>query len=1043
MPEDSLLDEELVQEFLSEAQERVEALDQLFLDLEASPNDLAIINSIFRSVHTIKGNSGFFGFANLGGLTHTGETLLNALRESRVQADPLIIDLLLELGDAIRTMVETVGTHHHDGHDSYGDLRARLEAALPSALSPNHGPEAEEPAFADEDTAPTRSEEDELDAVFAGAEQDEEAALDALFAPDEEDEEAALDALFAPDEEDEEAALDALFAAGDHHEERALDALFAAGDHHEERALDALFAAGGQVAAPSARSVPEAPAPPPQVPPASPRPAAPPRSQAPAPPPQVPPASPRPAAPPRSQAPAPPPQASPAAPRPAASPSAQASAPPQAQRPAPPPQPRAPLAPPSQVEEDADDPSAARGRGGPRSSANDTIRVRVQLISDLMNQVGELVLARNQCLQHMGSHDLEGLERALANLDHVTTMLQENMMKTRLQSVSQVFSKFPRIVRDLSRTSQKEVRLVTQGENTEVDKTLIEAITGPLTHIIRNAIDHGLESPARREAAGKLRTGTILIEASHQSQHVVISVSDDGAGIDPERVKAKAIEKGVIDPAEAARLSPRQAINLIFAPGFSTAEQITSISGRGVGMDVVRSEIERVNGVVEIESKVGAGTRIELRIPLTLAIIPALNVRVGGHTFAIPQVNMVEVVQFPKEQEATAVQQLGSAKLLYFRDEWIPIVHMHAFLKTGTDSCDSEYRTIAVVRSGPQQVGLVVDTVVDSQEIVVKPLLSAIQRIGCYAGTAILGDGRVVLILDIAGLMRLSRIETSQSAAEEVLVRATDAQQLLLCEHGGQRVVFPLALVARIEEVGLDEITHVGGREAVIFGQRILNLVRLDKHLPIPPVADPERVHVLVFEFGGHEVGIVVDRVLESIHHDAPITQDPAHGPGILGALILHKRGTLLLDVFHLIEADMPSWFTMVNESRPSVKQGSVRVLLAEDSEFFRKLETSYLESAGYEITAGPDGAAALELFKRGRFDIVVTDIEMPNMDGFELTRQIRQLEGGATIPILALTSLTSDSAKQAALAAGVNGYLVKLNREEILHAVAHQLGRE
>jgi len=672
--------------------------------------------------------------------------------------------------------------------------------------------------------------------------------------------------------------------------------------------------------------------------------------------------------------------------------------------------------------------------------AEQTIRVPVSLIEGLMNQVGELVLARNQLLQHVHEGNAEAIDRTAQGLDHITSRLQENVLKTRLQPVSSVFNKFPRIVRDLARMSGKSIVLEISGETTEVDKTLLEAITDPLTHIIRNAADHGIDAPAARKAAGKGPVGVIGLSASHEGERVIIAVRDDGAGLNLSKIKAKAVEKGLVSAADAERMTKREAMNLIFHAGLSTADQVTNISGRGVGMDAVKSAIERVNGTIEVDTTPGRGTTFRLEIPLTLAIIPALHVRVGGEQIAIPQVNTVEVVHYEGEAIGQCVRKLHGVQIIQFRGEWIPIVNLTTFLGLTPDAAFADEMSIVVVRSGVQQLGLIVDRVIDTEEIVVKPLISHLRRVGCYAGTTLGSDGRVALILDVAGTMRMNRIEKRQSTQDLQAEAPTVAekQALLLCHvGGGQRVAVPLILVSRVEEIAMADVQTVGGRLLVPYWDGLLRLLRLSDHAPVAPLDGRDTAQVLVMEFGARRVGLLIDSVIDAVQYAGDLDDCGQSGSGVLATLLIDRLAVLLLDVYAIVEAADPTFFKAMSGTGEQRRSEGRHVLLAEDSAFFRRLVTDYLKSAGYQVHATEDGEEALRAFQQGQFDAIVTDLEMPKMDGFTFTQEVRKLPHGKDIPILAVSSLSSDDAKARAKRAGVDAYRVKLDRETLLSTLA------
>jgi two-component system, chemotaxis family, sensor kinase CheA len=559
----------------------------------------------------------------------------------------------------------------------------------------------------------------------------------------------------------------------------------------------------------------------------------------------------------RTNAPAAP---APPAPAPSAAPSS-ASAPEvvESSQPAPPAAPSGASAPPAAADADA-----ARTRTQANSAAESTLRVDVALLNRMMNLVGELVLTRNQVLQATASDpNMTMLSR---RLDMVTADLRESVMRARMQPVSNIFSKMPRIVRDVSQSLGRRVRLQMEGQETELDKSLLEAIKDPLTHAVRNSLDHGIEPPEAREAAGKDPEGTLRLRAVQEGSHVVIEVADDGAGIAVEKVRAKAIERGLITPERAALLSERELLQLIFLPGFSTAATVTNVSGRGVGMDVVRTNVERIGGKVEIDSRAGKGTTLRLRIPLTLAIIPALIVRSLSQSFALPQGALSELVHVPPEQASTAIEWIQNAPLYRLRGRLLPLVFLDHLLRPGRECKMAEGRDnfIAVLDADGRRFGLVVDGLADPEEIVVKPLSTVLKGIGFYSGATVLGNADLALILDPGSIALKAGV--TMGADEESAHAAEDEKDLskveyLLVEAGGRRAGVPLADVLRIEQLPNSRIEYVGYRPVLNFEGHLLPVEDASGILAAAGPDDP--VIVVVCREGDRHVGIAVSHVLD------------------------------------------------------------------------------------------------------------------------------------------------------------------------------------
>ncbi len=559
------------------------------------------------------------------------------------------------------------------------------------------------------------------------------------------------------------------------------------------------------------------------------------------------------------------------------------------------------------------------------SLSGNAIRVDVGLLDKLMNLVGELVLARNQVLQFTAASKDTGCQGATQRLNLITTELQESVMKTRMQPIDSLWSKFPRIVRDVSISCGKKIRIEMEGRDTELDKTILEAIKDPLTHILRNSIDHGVEKPEVRLAKGKAEEGVLHMRAYHEGGRVNIEITDDGAGIDPERVKRKALEKGLITADHAARMSEREAIELIFLPGFSTAEKITNVSGRGVGMDVVKTNVEKIGGTVDVQSRLGLGTTLRIKIPLTLAIIPALVVTSGGERFAIPQVSLLELVRI--EGGESKIERIHGTPVYRLRGNLLPLIYLNRVLglKTpgGVDETAGESANIVVLRGGERQFGLVVDQINDTEEIVVKPLGKQLKGVNVFAGATIMGDGRVALILDVMGLAQKANV-VSQSAEEIVRDEADKSddaanqkQTLLLCKlQGGRRLAIPLSRVARLEEFPIDSLESAGGRPVVQYRGQIMPLLDVAEMIfrGIAPSTDAEAsesadsdaaevdsngkqlVQVVVHTHANRNIGLRVSQILDVVE-ERILLQHLAVRPGVMGAAVIKDKVTEVIDL--------------------------------------------------------------------------------------------------------------------------------------------------
>ncbi|HET9626470.1 MAG TPA: chemotaxis protein CheA, partial [Kofleriaceae bacterium] len=562
----------------------------------------------------------------------------------------------------------------------------------------------------------------------------------------------------------------------------------------------------------------------------------------------------------------------------------------------------------------------AEHAGESSAPAETSIRVDVALLDKLMNLVGELVLARNQIIQCNGSSDAT-FAGATQQLNLITSELQESVMKTRMQPIGNIWNKYPRVVRDLARSCEKRVELVMEGETTELDKTLIEAIKDPLTHLVRNAVDHGIESPERRAAAGKPAVGKLLLRAFHEGGQVNIEVIDDGGGLDAVRIRDKALERGIITPDQAARMSERELFRLVFLPGFSTAAKVTNVSGRGVGMDVVRTNIEKIGGTIDLHGVRGVGTTIKIKIPLTLAIIPALVVASGANRYAIPQASLVELVRLEGDEARDGVELLYGAPVYRLRGKLLPLIYLADALHTPEPVViDHDVVNIIVLAADDQQFGVVVHDVHDTEEIVVKPLGKHLQGIPVFAGATIMGDGRVALILDILGLAKHTGVvaEGRERARLEAMATHTavrNDQQTMLVFRSSEdgRMAIPLSRVARLEELPCSTVERIGHELVVQYRGEIMPLLDLSQLLGEGPTttqigsaaAPGALLQVVVFAHRGVHIGLIVGDIVDIVD-DALSQQRPPGRPGVLGSAVIAGRVTELLDVEAVLQHAQP-----------------------------------------------------------------------------------------------------------------------------------------
>lgn len=551
------------------------------------------------------------------------------------------------------------------------------------------------------------------------------------------------------------------------------------------------------------------------------------------------------------------------------------------------------------------------------ASADSTIRVDVSLLDTLMNLVGELVLARNQIVQVTDAADNNDLNVAAQRLNLITTELQEGVMKTRMQPIGNVLSKFSRVVRDLAVMLGKQVRMEIEGKDTELDKTINEAIKDPLTHLVRNSVDHGIEKPEDRIAKGKPAEGRVLLRAFHEGGQVNIEIIDDGAGIDANKMKSKAVEKGLITPEHAARMTDREAWQLIFLAGFSTAEAVTNVSGRGVGMDVVKTNIESIGGTVDVHTEPGMGTTFKIKIPLTLAIIPALLVTTDGDAYAIPQINLLELVRLDGESARSGIEMIHGAPVYRLRGKLLPLAHLSHELSgakvapwPGVRDSDKALN-IVVLQADGRPFGLIVDEINDTQEIVVKPLDTLLKGISAFAGATIMGDGRVALILDTMGLAQKAHVigeaRTQALSAAEATTADADLERttLLIAQAGDRRVAMPLDQVARLEEFPRSEVEHSAGRNVVQYRNAVMPIVDVAQVLGAGFAGEldaEEPLHVVVFSTNGHSIGLMVDRIVDIVDE---FKKNVIDGEPI----VIQNKVTDLVDIVALVRRVAPEIF--------------------------------------------------------------------------------------------------------------------------------------
>ena len=672
-----------------------------------------------------------------------------------------------------------------------------------------------------------------------------------------------------------------------------------------------------------------------------------------------------------------------------------------------------------------------------KEPSNSSIRVNVDVIENLMTLISELVLTRNQLLQMQRGQKDNEFKVPLQRLSHITSDLQDGVTRMRMQPIGNAWNKLPRIVRDLTVATGKKIELTMQGADTELDRQVLEMIKDPLTHMVRNSADHGIEDGIQRLAAGKPETGTIALNAYHESGHIFIRIADDGKGLDLERIRQKAIANGLATEAGIAGLSEQQILQFIFRPGFSTAEKVTSVSGRGVGMDVVRTNIERIGGTIELSSVAGKGTTFLIKIPLTLAIVSALIVEAASQRFAIPQLNVVELVGVSERSEVR-IETINTSPVLRLRDRLLPLVSLRGVLglEPGSKATD---RFVIVAQVGASRFGIIVDRVFDTEEIVVKPVAPLLRGTPFYVGNTILGDGSVIMILDPNGLSQAAgQIESADSASAQDRAGRTDghghdqASFLLFRTGACELKAIPLELVARIEGLDAASIEHVGGRHVVQYRDHLMPLVPFDSDHCWKESGQQE---TLVFSDNGRSMGLAVDEVVDIVRDRMAIELSSAR-PGLLGSAIIAGKAVDIVDVGHFLTQAFTDWF------ETAAAQNMARhALLVDDSPFFRNLVAPLLTSANWKVTTAADGAEALKLREAGhQFDVIISDIEMPNLDGLALAGAIRNDPRWSKVPLIALSSHAEECDIQAGRQAGFDEYLAKSDQTRLTENLARAL---
>jgi two-component system chemotaxis sensor kinase CheA len=681
------------------------------------------------------------------------------------------------------------------------------------------------------------------------------------------------------------------------------------------------------------------------------------------------------------------------------------------------------------------------GEGG--NVSGQSIRVNIDVLENLMQMVSELVLTRNQLIQIARNRNDPEFITPMQRLSHITTDLQEGVMKTRMQPIGNAWAKFPRLIRDLALELKKKIELKMLGAETELDRQMLEMIKDPLTHMVRNSADHGLEGPDERRAAGKNEVGTVTLSAYHEGGHILIKIIDDGRGINIERVKQKALANGIATQSEIDQMSEQQICQFIFKAGFSTAEKVTSVSGRGVGMDVVITNIQKIGGSVELFSVQGKGSTFVIKLPLTLAIMPALVVECSKQRFAIPQIGVSEIVSiFTEEPKDYVIEEINGSKVLRLREHLLPLFSLQQLLQLPEQSAQAEELFVVVCHVASYEFGLIVDRVFDTEEIVVKPVAPVLKAIEVYSGATILGDGSVIMILDPNGIVKTAGMAnpngTKDDAANEKKGFIEDQLVTFLVFKAGGKTTkcVPLELVSRLEEIKADTIEWSGHSQVVQYRGDLMHLITLDSNYTIPETGI---VQVVVFSDEGRILGVVVEEILDIAEAYMEVKGTNVN-TGSLGSLIINEKSTDLLDIGHFFAQHFKDWHKA--EAEKESDQSATHVLLIDDSPFFRKFMKPILTAAKYRVTTAESAIQAVEWIEGGfTCNAIITDIDMPEMDGIEFLQKFRSM--GKQTPVVALSSFSNDEILMKTDDVKFDGYVSKANRDALVATLGKILQAE
>lgn len=1031
--------DDLLNEFLTETFESIEVVDVELVELEKDPNNKSVLDNIFRLVHTIKGTCGFLGLPRLEAVAHSGENVLGKFRDGEMDVTPEAVTLILSALDRIKEILEGLEQTQEEpaGDDSeiINQLNAMAEGKAPSEVKVDDSVrlvERVEAPIEVSDVRPSVPGEatlDELEAAFMAApgpeedELEEEAAVssklesiggletisvlshlfhnrvcsdasmkDLLKGADLRKSKKALEDFLITSLENNACAEDIVESSFAEFIKKGIleDQFYNTTKHFESvleevgvSALDAEFLK--EIYTQTSVKI-----------------------------------------------------------LPAAKKNIKVAAEP----------------------EKSADVTKNAGASKEGSIANQSIRVAVDVLDNLMNMVSELVLTRNQLMQISRRAGDNEFDIPLQRLSQCTTELQEGVMKTRMQPIGNAWSKLPRIIRDLQMELGKKIELQMLGADTELDRQVLELIKDPLTHMIRNSADHGIEKIEDRVAVGKKETGTIRLNAFHEGGQIIIEISDDGAGLPVDKLKEKALANNLATEEELAEMSDQQIQRFIFHAGFSTAQQVTSVSGRGVGMDVVRTNIEKIGGTIELKSTEGKGTTFFIKIPLTLAIVSALIVESGSERFAIPQISVLELVRASNDSNHT-IEYINSTPVLRLRDRLLPLLHLNTILGfqneesveveenaevKETNATEEEVSPnedfIIITQVGDFTFGIIVDQVFDTEEIVVKPMAPLLRDLSVFSGNTILGDGTVIMILDPNGIANEANEAMSDIAdqygdtdEEASVSKFNDKEAILLFRAGGDtKRAVPLSLVSRLEEIDVSKIEDSEGAKMVQYRGKLMPLVLIND---LYNIKSEGRQPMLVFTDDDKAMGIIVDEISD-IKEDQLNVELNSNAVGQLGTAIIDGIATEVIDIAHYFEKTFNNWQMGMEPTANEERDRRKSILIVDDSSFFLNLLKPLLTASGYNVTIAGDATEALKLREKGlNFDLIVSDIDMPEMNGFEFAEEVRENGIWQETPMVALSANNSEKRSEKGRAAGFNNYVEKLDRDTLLQAIEDQFSEQ